>query len=566
MSSIATRNKLPFLKFLLQTNTINYAQAQGIDFSISDDLDEVIKFILTKNILSEQQLSAAKKQYLNMKQVDLLQYEPLAFENKLPENFAREYSCCVIAVDQSGYIVAMSNPSAVDVCEQISEILNGYFTPVLADLYQLERHINLLYKRQTTTPSVLSNHADGKFLRKNTVTTDNINSKEDSNAAIKFLEDIISEAYYLKASDIHIEYTQDKLRIRYRIDGILQTKITGNADIAKTLVRRLQVLASIDISHHLRGEDGKLNMHIDGEKVSMRISIMPIEDGQSVVVRFLGSIKTYENIAAVVGDGFVTKLMLDYLQKSYGMLLIAGPTGSGKTTTQYSALMSLDRDKKKVISIEDPVEAYLPGVNQIPVNPERQMDFADILRFTLRQDPDVIMLGEIRDESTANMSMRAAITGHMVLATIHTYNVTSAITRLLNLGVDYNLLAAALRLLVSQRLLRKLCPYCKTEHILSLSDLPSFDKQHLDDLVGKQVYKSVGCEKCSMTGYIGRIGVFEIVKIDKELAAFLDSKDLAAFNTAMQERLTNSDLLSQALKKVYLGETSISEAISVLHD
>ncbi|MEE3003453.1 MAG: GspE/PulE family protein, partial [Pseudomonadota bacterium] len=473
-----------------------------------------------------------------------------------------------IAIDSDNYVVAMADPCNNEINESLSEILDAYIQPVLVDLFQLERHINTVYKHEVYAKSLL------KKFRQELHTDDSKNEdldflrSSDQASAVVLLEEILAEAYHQKASDVHIEYEKNISRVRYRVDGILRTQFETSASIATVLIRRLQILANIDISHHLRSEDGRFSIKIDNKVISMRLSIMPLDTGQSAVIRFLGDVSSSEDLRTIVADPIVCNMMLDYLQRSYGMLLIVGPTGSGKTTTQYSALMSIDREAKKVVSIEDPVEAHLPGVNQIPVNSEIGMDFSDILRGTLRQDPDVIMIGEIRDNNTATMSVRAAITGHMVLATIHTYDVASAISRLLNLGVNPHIMAAALRLVASQRLLRRLCPYCKVPHVVEpgdlaiISDFPELKKK----LLGKKAYKKSGCSQCDMTGYLGRLAVFEIIKLDSKLVSYLDRSDISGFNVEIRRKMLGKDLLSNALGKVDNGETSLEEALKVLSE
>lgn len=468
-----TDKKLSFLQYLIQAGMISTKDLQSFNLKYEYDTNKIGKTATDLGYLTEAELQVATADYSRISYVNLALYDPHALNKNqhLPEDLARRYNCCVIAIDDDNYVIAMANPCNNEVNEYISEILDAYIQPVLVDINQLDRHINTIYKHETYAKNLLNKFRNELMIREENTSEHDFISSGDQASAVVLLEEIISEAYHLKASDLHIEYEKNLSRVRYRVDGVLRTQFETEANIATVLIRRLQILANLDISHHLRSEDGRFSTKIDNKVVSMRLSIMPLDTGQSAVIRFLGDVSYYEDLRVVVGDNDVCNMMMEYLKRSYGMLLIVGPTGSGKTTTQYSALMSIDRDKKKVISIEDPVEAHLPGVNQIPVNPEVGMDFSDILRGTLRQDPDVIMIGEIRDNNTASMSVRAAITGHMVLATIHTYDVASAISRLFNLGVNPHIMAAALRLVASQRLMRRLCDYCKVSYTISESDL-----------------------------------------------------------------------------------------------
>jgi len=569
-NAVSVGTKLSFVQFLLQSKHIS-----GKDLHLFEALDpyaveRVAETAITLDLVSAASMRAVQDHYAQLKFVDLVNYDPQAIHSSthLPEHIARQYNCCVIANEANNYIVAMANPCDDEVNNTISEMLDGFVQPVLVEFHSLDKHINTVYQHETYAKKLLSKFKVELRANKSTEKEQDFVESNDQASAILLLDEIVAEGYHVKASDIHIEYEQDVCKIRYRVDGVLRTHLETSASIATVLIRRLQILANLDISHHLRSEDGRFTMKIDKKVVSLRLSIMPLDAGQSAVIRFLGDISYYENISSVIPDQQVANMIRDYIQRSYGMLLVVGPTGSGKTTTQYSALMSMDRDSKKVMSIEDPVEAYLPGVNQIPVNPDIGMDFSDVLRAVLRQDPDVIMIGEIRDTNTANMSVRAAITGHMVLATIHTYDVASAISRLFNLGVNPHIMAAALRLVASQRLLRKLCGCCKVKHTIEAHDVALLANQPelRKRLQGQVVYTARGCSQCDMSGYSGRTAVFEITQLDAQLISYLDKSDISGFNQEIKRRMLGKDLFSNALKLVESGETTLHEALKILNE
>ena len=569
-NAVITEKKLSFLQFLVQSGLIANKEISSFNIQYEYDINKTCKRALDLGYLNEHEVKLAAEDYSRIKYVNLAAYDPHAINKDyhLPEDIARRYNCCVIANDSDCFVVAMTNPCNSEVNESISEILDAFVQPVLVDSQQLDRHINSVYKHDTYAKSLLNKFKQELKINETKAEEHDFIGSSDQASAVVLLEEVLIEAYHLKASDVHIEYEKNKSQVRYRIDGVLRTQFESSANIATVLIRRLQILSNLDISHHLKNEDGRFSIKIDNKVVSMRLSIMPLDTGQSAVIRFLGDVSYYEDLRTIVNDKNVCDMLIEYLKRSYGMLLIVGPTGSGKTTTQYSALMSIDREKKKVISIEDPVEAHLPGVNQIQVNPDVGMDFADILRGVLRQDPDVIMLGEVRDTTTATMSVRAAITGHMVLATIHTYDVSSAISRLFNLGVNPHIMAAALRLVASQRLLRRLCDYCKVSYEITeqdlalLSDYPELRKS----LIGQTAYKGIGCNQCENTGYIGRTAVFEIAKLDSKLTSMLDKSDISGFNTEIRRRMLGKDLFSNALVKVKAGETSLADALNIINE
>lgn len=567
---VSVDTKLSFVQFLLQSKLISRKDLHLFEALDPYAVETVAETAITLNLVPMATMQAVKDHYAQLKFVDLVHYDPQAIHDSvhLPEHIARQYNCCVIANEANNYIVAMSNPCDHEVNNLLSEILDGFVQPVLVDSHSLGKHINTVYRHKTYAKKLLSKFKVELGSSKLSEKEQDFVESTDQASAILLLDEIVTEGYHLKASDIHVEYEQDICKVRYRIDGELRTHLETTTSVATVLIRRLQILANLDISHHLRSEDGRFTMKIDKKTVSLRLSIMPLDAGQSAVMRFLGDVSYYENITEVIPDKLVANMIRDYIKRSYGMLLVVGPTGSGKTTTQYSALMSMDRDSKKVMSIEDPVEAYLPGVNQIPVNPDLGMDFSDVLRAALRQDPDVIMIGEIRDTNTANMSMRAAITGHMVLATIHTYDVASAISRLFNLGVNPHIMAAALRLVASQRLLRKLCKHCKVKHTVDAHDVALLVNQPelRQRLQGQVVYTARGCSQCDMSGYSGRTAVFEIMQLDAPLIGYLDKSDIAGFNQEIKRRILGKDLFSNALKCVEAGETTLYEALKILND
>ena len=559
---------VPFGTFLYQSSLINKGDLKKITNSEDLSLEDLCHSLLKLNIINAEDIELAKSNYYSVKHVDLTKYDPSALsqDSQFPENIARQYKCCVIAADHNNYVVAMTNPHNSNDIDYLSGIIGGYIQSVLVEDTQLHRHINNVFgsgkvidisSRMNFSDrfniSYTEKDIDGKFL--------------NTSDSVVLLDEIISSAYHRDASDIHIEYRGSNLSIRYRCDGVLEEQLKIKSTIAAVLVRRLLVMANLDIVNTSKPVDGRITTSIDNKKVNIRLSVVPLENGQSAVLRFLGDIDRYTDLDSLVDDIDVSNLINEYIQRTYGMLLIVGPTGSGKTTTQYATLMSMNRDEKKIISIEDPVEAYLPGVNQIAVNPEFGMDFSDILRSSLRQDPDVIMVGEIRDNITANMALRAAITGHMVMATVHTYDVASAITRLLDLGVDYHLISAAVRLVASQRLMRQLCPYCKKpytvkkQHLALLHDYPNLQSSLLET----KAYKAEGCAQCDNSGYSGRIGIFEILQLTPDIYNQINYKE-DNFAEVIKSKIMGKDLVSQAFKRVVNGDTSIEEAVKVIYE
>ena len=563
--------KIPFLQFILQSKLINLSQVKEFNLDYKSSISDISVVLLQNTILTNDELERTLKHYKIIEQVDISdnQWKNHIPSKQLSEKFSRTYSCCVIAYNDQGYVVALTDILDSNLKSQISNILGLHVKIVLVDKESLDRHLNFVFKKNSQV-NFLVGKLDAELDINND--TSHINFIDVENISdtmtVKLLDEILSNGYRLNASDVHIESDNTVFKVRYRVDGTLTEHFSYDAKIASNIVRRLRILSNLDVVHNVKAQDSSFTIQIDKKMVSARISIMPLIYGHSIVVRFLGEINKYDDLDTLIGEDYCTKMIRDYLQRSYGMLLVVGPTGSGKTTTQYASLMSLNREQKKVISIEDPVEAYLPGVNQISVNPKLEMGFADVLVYALRQDPDIIMIGEIRDGKTAEIAMRASITGHMVLATLHTFDIVSAVSRLANLGIDNYVLASALHVIVSQRLLRVLCPMCKQEHSVQESEIDMFkDKEAVySSLQGAKIFQPVGCKSCEFSGYYGRKAVFEITKIPNEIRAHLLGNDIAKFVSSLKESIKGNDLLSKAAKLVLSGETSLVELVGILHE
>ena len=552
-----------FVDFLVQTKLVRQDAIGDLDG------ENIAQQLVAEQVLSQASMDHAMQQYNNIAQIDLAGHTTDA-ATQLSESAARKHNCCVLDENNGSYRVAMQNPLDLEAIDYIAVILDAHIKPVLVSAAALAKYFNIIFKHSAEVSSLVDKAGAELHSHSGNIKEIDFLASENISEAmvVKLLNEIIADAYRLKASDIHLESYRESFAVRYRIDGILYEQVTTSAVVADNLIRRLRVLASLDITHTSSPDDGRFSIAIGKNQVNMRVSIMPLESGQSVVIRFLGDVSSYSDLDGIIGDESVSGLIRSHINRSHGMILIVGPTGSGKTTTQYASLMTLNRENKKIIAIEDPVEAFLPGVNQIPVNEQVGMGFADILRSTLRQDPDVIMIGEIRDGETADIAMRAAITGHMVLATLHTHDVKSAIIRLIDLGVDSYILADALHLVVAQRLLRKLCGICKAQDVVtaeSLAKIPMREELK-SSLIGKKAYKNIGCKNCDHTGFYGRTGVFETFALGSELKDLLRAGNIAEFSSELQRMIGGQSLATKAITKVLSGETSIAEVFNILHE
>lgn len=393
------------------------------------------------------------------------------------------------------------------------------------------------------------------------------NSQENDTSIVHYVHKILVDAVKQQASDVHFECYESYYQIRFRLDGILQLYINPPVHLANRIITRLKIMAYLDIAERRLPQDGRFKLVIDKtsmQQIDCRISTCPTIYGEKIVVRILNP----TNISLTIDNLGLTdeqrNIFLNYLAKPQGMILVTGSTGSGKTVTLYSAIRHINNASLNISTVEDPVEIYLASINQVNINPKAGLDFATVLRAFLRQDPDVIMVGEIRDLETAEICVRAAHTGHLVLSTLHTNNATETLTRLLNLGIPRYNVATSLKLIIAQRLVRRLCEYCKCEITLSNSLLEQ-EGFVLEKLIPQKIYTAHGCNKC-IQGYKGRIGIFELLPITELMQKLILSNSDALTIAAQSKKEGMVCLREIGLLKVSQGLTSLSELNRVINE
>jgi general secretion pathway protein E/type IV pilus assembly protein PilB len=401
----------------------------------------------------------------------------------------------------------------------------------------------------------------GKYYRKNQQKRKKalINQTLDLSDAKNFVPNLISEAKALGSSDIHIEPYEEKARIRMRIDGSLIERYELPKDGYPSLVNKIKIQANLDISEKRLPQDGRIFFEQQGKRIDIRVSVLPTLHGEKVVLRLLSNDATAIDLSIL---GFSDTDLENYLQgvkKPNGIVLISGPTGSGKTTTLYATLKLLNEASRNILTIEDPIEYTLEGINQVQLKESIGLDFASALRTFLRQDPDVIMVGEVRDKATATMAIRASLTGHLVLTTIHTNRAWGIIARLIDMGVAPFLLADTLNLAVAQRLVRLLCPHCKEQQALDVSEYP---KSYKPPKTLLQQYVAKGCSECFYTGYRGRKAIYEVIPIDSELSNCIKNEELNV--TTLLKKRSITSLADNAFNTFEYGETSLEEIYPIL--
>lgn len=382
---------------------------------------------------------------------------------------------------------------------------------------------------------------------------------------VNLLNNLIAKGLRRRASDMHIEPFKQKGRVRYRIDGVLHEADLIPANMLLPVITRLKLLSKMDIAEKRRPQDGKIELRVDGKEVDIRVSALPVGEGESVVMRFLLQGSLSYDITALGIEQDIEQALLQDIKATSGVILLTGPTGSGKTTSLYSFLSILNEPSVKIITIEDPIEYQLDGINQVQVQSDIGHTFANALRSVVRQDPDVIMVGEIRDNETASIALQSALTGHLVFSTLHTNDAPGAYTRLLDLGVEPFLLSAAVKVVVAQRLVRKLCAHCNEPDNQAAALVSQLHLQQLAEryAVTPDYRKAKGCEKCGHTGYSGRIAIIEYLRCDNDLRQFLGRPDFLSAAAALNKQKGFRNLLEDGILKAMQGKTTVAEVLRV---
>ncbi|WP_133129859.1 GspE/PulE family protein [Legionella yabuuchiae] len=524
------------------------------------------RVLIDMGIIKEDQLLKLLAKQLDIPFLDLNYYDlDNALIQLLPETYARRYRALVLKKEDEALLVGLTDPLDINAFDAISRLLKQPVKMAVVSESALLKVIDRVYRR-TEEISNFAEELSGEIFDEVTLAEDELFDEqaesEEQAPVVKLLNSLFRDAVQARASDIHIEPDEHSLRIRFRVDGVLNETVLENKRIINALIQRLKLRANLDISEKRIPQDGRFNFTLKGKAFDVRVSTMPTANGEAVVMRLLDQSST----VADLNDLGIPKSMIKELEKiytkPYGMLLVTGPTGSGKTTTLYSVLSRLNTPERKIITVEDPVEYRIPRINQVQVNPTIELTFARILRSMLRQDPDVIMVGEIRDTETARIAMRAAVTGHLVLATLHTNSAMSSAMRLIDMGAEGYMVAAAVKAIIGQRLVRIICDACKTDHTPNETETVWLKSMGVDPI--RTFKEGQGCSICNFRGYVGRVGVYELLEMTPEMLDALRRNDSSAFTKAALKNETYHPLAKQVLELIIDGTTSISEAIRVI--
>ncbi|MDX2493504.1 MAG: GspE/PulE family protein [Desulfuromusa sp.] len=504
---------------------------------------------------------------MNMPFIDLkhYNYKPEVVR-LLSETAARRFRAMVLSQEDSRLLVGVADPTDIYAYDELTKILKQPISLAVVYENELLKALDTVYRRTQEIVNIAEEL--GEELSQGDANLEQLLTAADVEDApvVRLLKSLFEDAVQVGASDIHIEPDEKVLRIRQRIDGILHEQVMKEKRIAPALVSRLKLVCGLDISERRLPQDGRFNVRVKGRSIDIRLSTMPLQYGEAVVMRLLDQSGGILQLEKVGMPPALLKRFRHQLHQPHGLVLVTGPTGSGKTTTLYGALNELNSDTKKILTVEDPVEYRLPRINQVQVHPKIGLDFARVLRAGLRQDPDIVMVGEMRDKETSDIALRAAMTGHLVLSTLHTNDAISTALRLIEMGAEGYVVASSLRAVLAQRLVRRICEGCSCTDSLdpgARSWLSNYSGRVKRPSTSVEFKKGKGCPTCNNTGYSGRIGIFELLEINFELADALRRNDSASFAAIAQELPSFTSLSDSALQLALEGVTSMEEVLRV---
>ena len=531
--------------------------------------------LINSGIITEMELIEALQMQLGIEYVDLTKVNiPAELAQALPKNIAKQYQVVPVRVVGDEIYLAMSDPLNFYALEEVKKSVKKRVVPVVSTAAAIDHSIQVLYSNEGAAKAIEEMKHEAGLDSRNEVSAAFVSNQlgeegADSAPAIRLVNSIIERAVMERASDIHLEPQEEQMNIRLRVDGLMRDVLSVPKDLQAAVISRIKVMAGMDIAEHNVPLDGRFNVRIKDKDVDLRISSLPTIYGEKIVARLLDKDRRKIDVESIGLRGTDLLKYRQMIKSKHGVILIVGPTGSGKTTTMYSMIDELNVREVNLVTLEDPVEYNFEGVNQVQINEKVGMTFANGLRAILRQDPDIIAVGEIRDGETAEIAMRAAITGHLVLSTIHTSDAIGTVDRLIDIGVDPYIVSSALKGIISQRLVRRICPHCKEEYE---PDQDELDELRLDPrlFAGEtpRLYRGAGCPNCFNTGYTGRIAVFEMFPITNRVRSCIASQ---VGRETVERELKSEDsdfvtLRENAIQLVLDGVTTGSEFLRVINE
>ena len=557
-----------FTEILLRKGIVSLDQISEAESMARDTNSNVGDCLIKLGYATSEEVMRAMAEFHKMDYVDLSEVKiPDEIIELVPESVARENSTLPMSLEEDSLKIIVSDPFDIETTEKLRFILNRKVETALAPREAIQEAINRYYGQieGESADSMLQEFTDTAidFTETEDDQVSNDESVDEHSAPIvRLVQLMIAEAVQLRASDIHVEPFEDRIRIRYRIDGVLVERDSPPRRLLAAILSRIKILARMDIAERRRPDDGRIKVTVGDKELDLRVSVIPTNHGQSVVMRLLDK----DNIKVGVRQlGLSEKTFQEFqglIKRPNGIVLVTGPTGSGKTTTLYAALNFLNRPDRKIITAEDPVEYYLPGINQVEVRHSIGLDFARIIRSMLRQAPNIILVGEMRDAETASMGIQASLTGHLVFSTLHTNDAPSAVTRMVDMGVPNYLVASSVIAVLAQRLVRVVCKRCKAPFMPPQEELEAAGIS-LEDAKNGDISKGKGCGYCGKKGFRGRIGVYELMLINSKIRQMIfDNRNATDLRELAIEQGMDT-LYMDGINKVLTGVTTIEEVYRV---
>ena len=557
--ALRRRNRLRLGDLLIQQNVLTKEQLEQALQMQKGTNKKIGEILVEKGFITEEMISRALEAQMGLKTVQLRGLTvPGEIKSLIDGKLLKKYTVFPFEVDPYNANIlhlAMADPLDMEAIDDIAIVTNMQIEPYIATRREIRSAIDRNYGEAENIEAV-NRFARERAQLRGSVAVAADDSGIDDAPIVQLVRSILEQAVRQRASDIHIEALENKVRVRYRIDGALCTRMEYDNSLLPAISTRIKIMGCMDIAEKRKPQDGRLSLVIDGQEYDVRVSSVPTVYGEKLVLRISSKVNLTKDKKEL---GFAPDELARFdhmMSHPHGIIFVTGPTGSGKSTTLYTALSELNKDEVNIVTVEDPVEAALEGINQIQVNNKVNLTFATALRSILRQDPDIIMIGEIRDSETASIAVQASITGHLVVSTLHTNNATGTLDRMVDMGVERYMLADSVVGVIAQRLVRKLCPYCRKKRLASAEEKRIM---HLPEEEAVEIYEPAGCNLCNDTGYYGRKGIFEIMEVNEELQRLIaegsDSKNLihAAKRNGMRT------LRENGVRDVLAGITSIEE-------
>ena len=562
------RDSKYIIELLLETGMLSYEQLDEVQRELDlnpDKGEDIVDAIIRKKFISDNDLTAMLAQQYGMEMIDLTRYElPEEVLSLLDRDTVKRYGIIPLGQHDNILTIAMSDPTDVTTLDALRYMLGQDVDAVIAPKEQINKIINEHYKSISDSVESMIGDIESQIehVDLDAVIGSSENIEEDNAPIIRLVHKILSDAYKMKASDIHMEPMEKRYRIRYRIDGALREVDSPPKYIQANLTSRLKIMARLDITEKRIPQDGRIQFRYGDKDIDLRVSSIPTSFGESIVMRILDKASIQLDIPKLGFYSDDLELVNKIISMPDGIFLVTGPTGSGKTTSLYAFLNTINTPTRKIITVEDPVEYQLAGINQVQVDKVIDMTFAAALRSMLRQAPNIIMVGEIRDYECASIAINAALTGHLVFSTLHTNDAPGAITRLVDMGIKPFLVATAVRAVMAQRLLRRICPNCKRVHKPTAQeiDMLGFSEEYL---ANHEFYEGAGCEFCHNTGYKGRIGIYEIFIVTEDLAKLIFANKPAGVIREAARHSGMRSLRDDAIRKAEAGISTLQEVITV---